>query len=83
MHHGTMVNHNNRFMFANQYSALRKNWPILLLLVGIMAGRKAGSQGGRQADRQNLGGFQNFSNSLKVKIFGLILFVITVMLLQY
>ena len=40
-------------------------------------------QGGRQADRQNLGGFQNFSNSLKVKIFGLILFVITAMLLQY
>ena len=60
-----------------------KNWLILLPLVGITAGRKVGSQGGRQAGTQNMGGSQNFSNSVKVKIFGLILFVITAMLLQY
>ena len=32
---------------------------------------------GRQAGRQNMGGFQTFKNSLQVKIFGLLFYLIS------
>ena len=49
-HHGAMVNlnRNNKFVLANRYSVLGvKTGHILLLLVGLMAGR----EGGRPADK--------------------------------
>ena len=36
-------------------------------------GLTAGREGGREAGRQNIGRFQNFKTSLKVKLFGILL----------
>ena len=48
------LNQHNRSVLARRYSVLgEKTGPIFLLLVGLMAGR----EGGRQASRQNAGGF--------------------------
>ena len=37
---------------ASIFCIMRENWPILLLLVGIMAGRQEARQAGRQEARQ-------------------------------
>ena len=51
------LNRNNRSVIAHRYSALSvKAGPMLLWLVGLMAGWLAGWPAGRQ----NAGGFQNF-----------------------
>ena len=47
------LNRNNRSVLVHPHSVLgEKTGPILLPLVGLMAGRQAG--------RQNAGGFSNF-----------------------
>ena len=48
------LNRNNRSMLVHRYSVLGETTgPILLPLVGLMAGR----EGGRQASRRNAGRF--------------------------
>ena len=59
------LNGNNRSVLAHRYSVLgEKTGPILLLLVGLTAGR--------QASRQKSQWVLKFVNSLQVKLFGLL-----------
>ena len=60
------LNRKNRSVLAHRHSVLSENLAlyILLLLVGLTAGR--------QASRRNMGEFQNFNTFLQVKLFGLL-----------
>ena len=57
----TNLNQNNRSVSTFIFCTVRKNGPILLLLVGRQAGRP-----------QNVGEFQRFKIFLQVKLFGLL-----------
>ena len=70
---GININWNNKSVLTHWYSVLwEKTGPIILLY--------ASGAYGRQAGRQNTGGFWNFKNSLQVKLFRLLFCLLS---LQY
>ena len=76
-HHGTMDKSSLEqpiFVSESTFCIVRKNWPILQPLVGLIR------QEGRQAGRQNTGGFQNFKTFNYSDFY---FFNITAILLQY
>ena len=70
-----ILNRYNRSVLASRYSVaiVRKTGPILPPLVGLTAGRERG----REASRQNTGGFRSFKTSLQVKLFGILIYLIS------
>ena len=75
------LNRNNRSVLASRYSVLcEKNWPNSSTASGSYgreAGREAGRQAGREAGRRNTGGFRSFKTSLQVKLFGILMCLIS------
>ena len=68
--HGTMDKSQSEEQICVSVSIfciVRKNWPYYPTTTGSY-----GRYAGRKASRQNTGGFQNFYNSLQVKLFGLL-----------
>ena len=74
------LNCNNRPVLVHRYSVL--GGPILLLLVGLMAGREGRREGSMPAGKMWVG-FEIFEIPCRLNYSGFILFVITAMLLQY
>ena len=56
-----------------------KNWPDSPTASGpgLTAGREGGREGGREAGRRNTGGFRSFKTSLQVKLFGILICLIS------
>ena len=67
------LNRNNRSVLASRYSVLwEKNWPN-----SPTASGSYGREAGREAGRRNTGGFRSFKTSLQVKLFGILICLIS------